>query len=111
MSITPNISITGHQQLKITEGLKEHLNCQLQKIQKHFSSIIKVHVTLEAKKDQHSATAHVSLPHGDIAATASNADMYLAINGMVKKLDTQVKDHKEKMKQHRGPDLELTGEE
>jgi len=102
VSITPNINITGHQHLKITEGLKEHVNCQLKKIQKHFDKIIKVEITLDAKKSLHTATAHVTLPHGNIAATASNEDMYLAINGMVKKLDTQVKVHKEKMKDHRG---------
>jgi putative sigma-54 modulation protein len=101
----PLISVSGHQ-LEVTEGLKNHVHKQLQKVINHFKNITKVHVTLQIEnKFQHTATAEVTLPLGHLAAIgADTKDMYTAINRMVKKLDDQVVHHKEKLKNHRPHD-------
>ena len=52
----------------------------------------------------HKAEATVSVNGGKIYADATEEDMYAAIDGLVDKLDRQVKKHKEKLVDHHARD-------
>jgi len=96
------INITGHH-VEITPALRDYVNEKLQKIERHFSNITNVYVTLTVdKKFQQMAEAKVNLAGGEIFAESECENMYAAIDLLVDKLDRQVVKHKEKLNNHGG---------
>ena len=99
------VNITGHH-IELTPALKNYINEKLEKVQKRFSNITTVHVTLTvAKKFQQKAEATLHLAKAEIFAASEAEDMYAAIDLLIDKLDRQVVKHKEKMQNHDGGDL------
>jgi putative sigma-54 modulation protein len=64
--------------------------------------VTNVHVVLSVEKLQQKAEATMRMSGADVFADSIHEDMYAAIDGLVDKLDRQVKKHKEKLKDHRG---------
>lgn len=97
------IQITALRDLDLTDGLTQYVNKKFQKLEKHFSQIKKIHVTLSVeridRKLQHKAEAHISSSgHGDIVAHCTSIDMYESIDRLIPILDKQIKKHKDKLK-------------
>ncbi|MCS5710727.1 ribosome hibernation-promoting factor, HPF/YfiA family [Candidatus Berkiella aquae] len=94
------INITGHH-VEITPALRDYVESKLQKIERHFSHITNVYVTLTVdKKFQQKAEAKVNLARAEIHAESESENMYAAIDLLIDKLDRQVVKHKEKMNNH-----------
>jgi putative sigma-54 modulation protein len=94
------LNISGHH-LDITEALKEHTLEKLAKIKHHFDQVINVNMILEVEKDTQKAEATIHVSGADLFAKAESNDMYVSIDQLVNKLDTQIKKHKEKLHNHR----------
>jgi putative sigma-54 modulation protein len=94
------VQITALHDLKLTPALTQHVNDKFKKLEKHFSQIMKTHVTLSVdKKFQQSAKADMSLSGGGkIVASCTSIDMYASIDMLIDKLDEQILKHKDKMK-------------
>ena len=60
-----------------------------------------MHVVLSVEKLQQKAEATMHIGGANVFADSVHEDMYAAIDGLVDKLDRQVKRHKEKLKDHR----------
>lgn len=96
------LNITGHH-VEVTPALKSYVQEKIQKIQKRFSNITNVHVTLTVEtKTLQKAEAIVNLAKAEIYASSEHEDMYAAIDGLIDKLDRQVIKHKEKLSDHTG---------
>ncbi len=93
------ISVTGHH-IDITDSLRNYVNEKLEKLERHFDKVSNTHVILSIENVKHKAEATVHLSGNDIFADCIEDDMYAAIDGLVDKLDRQVKKHKEKLKDH-----------
>ncbi len=52
------------------------------------------------QKLQHKAEARVNVSGGTLFADAVESDMYAAIDGLIDKLDRQIKKYKEKLTDH-----------
>ncbi len=102
------LSITGHH-VEITDALRNYVEEKIQRIERHFDHVSNVHVVLSVEKLQQTAEATVHISGGDVYADDTQEDMYVAIDGLVGKLDRQVLKHKEKMHQrsrgHARPDI------
>ncbi len=99
------IDVTGNH-IEITAALKEHITKKMEKIEKKFTKIIHVHVVLSVdKKYQHKAEATVNLSGADLHANHECEDMYMSIDKMVDKLNTQIVKYKEKLKDHSGENM------
>jgi putative sigma-54 modulation protein len=100
------VQITALRDLKLTEGLSQHVNDKFKRIEKHFSHITDIHVTLSVdKKFQQMAKANVHLAGGGtVVADCTSIDMYASIDMLVDKVDKQIKKHKEKL-QNRTDDI------
>jgi ribosome hibernation promoting factor len=85
---------------KLTPAIKSHLEHALAPLQKHFHPITTpIHITLRVENFQHIAEGHMHLPrHKDIMASCTTKDMYASIDLLAKKLDQQVIEHKNTMK-------------
>jgi len=93
------INLTGHH-VDLTDSLKAYVNEKLSKLERHFDQVTDTHVVLTGDKQGHKAEATVHLSGNDVFADCVSGDMYAAIDGLVDKLDRQVKKHKEKLKNH-----------
>jgi len=73
------ISLTGHH-IDITKALRDYVDTKFVRLERHFDKVIN---------------------GADVFADSTHEDMYAAIDGLVDKLDRQVKKHKEKSTSHR----------
>lgn len=94
-----NINLTGHH-VDITEPLRDYVSNKFDRLERHFDHVTDVHVVLGVEKLRHKAEATMHISGGTLFADAIEEDMYAAIDGLVDKLDRQVKKHKEKVTDH-----------
>ncbi len=94
------ISLTGHH-VDITEALRSYVDSKLERLERHFDHVAKVHVVLSVEKLRQKAEATLHVNGADIFADCVEEDMYAAIDGLVDKVDRQLKKHKERNTNHR----------
>lgn len=97
------INLTGHH-VEITPALKDYLNNKMERIERHSEHVTDVHCILTVEKLQHKAEAKVNVTGGSLFADSTDEDMYAAIDGLIDKLDRQIKKHKEKLTDHHARD-------
>ncbi len=96
-------NLTGHH-VDITPALRDYVTTKIEKVERHFGNVTDAHVILTVEKLRHKAEATIHVSGGNIYADAVEEDMYAAIDGLVDKLNRQVKRHKEKLKAHHARD-------
>ncbi len=106
------ISLSGHH-VDLTEALRNYVNTKFERLERHFDHVTNVRVILGVEKLRQKAEANLHLNGADIFAECVQEDMYAAIDGLVDKLDRQVKKYKEKHTKHRSgvsvKSMETTG--
>jgi ribosome hibernation promoting factor len=93
------IDVTGRH-VDITDSLKSYVENKFQRLERHFEHINNTHVILSVEKDRQKAEATVHVNRGNLFADNEQEDMYAAIDGLIDKLDRQLKKHKEKLTNH-----------
>lgn len=93
------LSLTGHH-VDVTPSLKDYVHTKMERIERHFDHLTDVHCILTVEKLEHKAEATISLSGAKVYADAVEQNMYAAIDGLIDKLDRQVKKHKEKLCNH-----------
>lgn len=96
-----NLHLTGHH-IEITPAMRDYVTGKLDRITRHFDSVIDVRVILSVEKLKHKIEANVHLSGKDIFVESHDTDMYAAIDALADKLDRQILRHKEKNFEHRG---------
>lgn len=90
-----NLNLSGHH-LEITPAIREHVVSKLGKVKKHFDNVLDVTVILSVDKLQQKAEATLHLSGKTIFVECQDANLYVAIDELIEKLDRQVLKHKEK---------------
>ena len=90
------LTVTGHH-VEVTSALRNYVDNKLARLERHCDYVGDVHCVLTVEKLSHKAEATVHLNGGTIHADAVAQDMYAAVDGLIDKLDRQVKKHKEKL--------------
>jgi len=93
------LSITGHH-INITPSLRDYVDNKLERLERHFENVSDIHCVLSVEKLRHKAEATVQVSGATLFADEVQEDMYAAIDGLIDKLDRQVKKHKEKLQDH-----------
>ena len=93
------LTLTGHH-VDVTPALREYVGSKLVRLERHFDHLTDIHCILTVEKLSHRAEATVHLSGGKIHADSVQPDMYAAIDGLIDKLDRQVRKHKEKITDH-----------
>ncbi|MCK5382502.1 MAG: ribosome-associated translation inhibitor RaiA [Gammaproteobacteria bacterium] len=93
------INLSGHH-VDLTTPLREYVNSKMERLERHFDQVTDIHVVLGVEKLRHKAEATMHISGGDIFADSVEENMYAAIDGLVDKLDRQLKKHKEKITNH-----------
>ncbi len=93
------LNITGHH-VDVTPALRAYVTEKLQRLSRHFDHVISVNVILKVEKLDQMAEATVNAGGRSIFANETAADMYAAIDGLVDKLDRQVRRLKDRLRDH-----------
>lgn len=93
------IAISG-QQMDVTPPLKEYVTQKMGRIERHFDNLTNTTVVLHVEKTRHLAEATINTKGATLHANAEAEDMYAAIDELMRKLDSQVRKHKEKSTNH-----------
>ena len=99
------LSITGHH-INITPALRNYVDNKLERLERHFENVTDIHCVLSVEKLRHKAEATVQVSGATLFADEVQEDMYAAIDGLVDKLNRQVKKHKEKRRYHHARDAQ-----
>ena len=94
-----NIAISGHQ-MDVTPPLKDYVTQKMSRIERHFDNVTNTTVVLHVEKTRHLAEATINTKGATLHANAEAEDMYAAIDELTRKLDSQVRKHKEKSTNH-----------
>lgn len=90
------LNLTG-KNFKVTPAIKTHTEEKFDHLQQRYNQINQVHVILHIENHDHVAEANLHFQGSELHAIAKANDMYLAIDGLVEKLSTQIHKHKEKL--------------
>lgn len=93
------INITGHH-IDVTPALRAYVTEKMQRLSRHFDQVSSVHVILNVEKLQQQAEATVNAGGRTIFATETAMDMYASIDGLIDKLDRQVRRYKDRITKH-----------
>lgn len=93
------LNLTGHH-VEITPALRDYLSSKLTRIERHFDHVTDIRCVLTVEKLEHKAEAKINVSGGTLYADSIEDDMYAAIDGLIDKLDRQLKRHKEKLSDH-----------
>ncbi|MDX1459818.1 MAG: ribosome-associated translation inhibitor RaiA [Xanthomonadales bacterium] len=93
------LNITGHH-VDITPPLRAYVTEKMQRLERHFDRVVSVDVILNVEKLEQIAEASVNAGGRKLFATETDMDMYAAIDGLVDKLDRQVRRLKDKLRDH-----------
>lgn len=99
------INITGHH-VEVTPALRAYVTEKMQKLARHFDQVNSINVILNVEKLQQQAEATVKAAGRTIFAVDSATDMYASIDGLVDKLDRQVRRYKDRITDHHHTKLE-----
>lgn len=90
------LTITGKNNLIITDALRAHTEQKFSAIEEHFTQVSHLHIVLKSEHNDHTAEATLHFQGSELHASATDADMYFAIDHLVDKVYRQVQKHKEK---------------
>lgn len=94
--------------MDVSEPVRNYVEDKLPKVKKYIDEPVEAQVVLSVeKKIRHKAEVSLTAKGITIKATEETADMYAAIDGVLDKLDRQLKRYKDKIKRHKP----LTGKE
>ncbi|MCW9012643.1 MAG: ribosome-associated translation inhibitor RaiA [Gammaproteobacteria bacterium] len=93
------LNLTGHH-IEITDSLRNYVQEKMERVERHFDKVTNSHVILTVENVRHKAEATIHMSGNDVFAENTEDNMYAAIDGLIDKLDRQVKKHKEKITNH-----------
>ncbi len=93
------ITITGHH-LDVTPALRSYVTEKMQRLSRHFDHVISINVILNVERHRQAAEATVHAAGRSLFATQHAPDMYAAIDGLIDKLDRQVRRYKDRLTDH-----------
>ena len=93
------VSITGRH-VDLTEPLKDYVNDKLQHLKHSFDHVVDVHVVLSVEKFRQRCEVSMQASGINIHAGHETEDMYASIDGVVDKLNRQLKRYRSKLQRH-----------
>ena len=93
------LNMTGHH-VEITPALRAYVTEKMQRLSRHFDHVISINVILKVEKHEQLAEGTVNAGGKTLFATDTAMDMYAAIDGLIDKLDRQVRRLKDRLREH-----------
>ena len=94
------VIITGRH-MKLSDDIRSYAEEKMHKAETYFDRIIEGHMILSAEKHRRIAEVTLHAKHAKFHAEEETEDMYASIDGVVEKIDTQIRRHKNKLNSRR----------
>ena len=95
----------------VTDGMKRYAEQKCEKLTRFFDGLSKIEIVLDGQGARQKAEAILTVSAGDtIVVSAEDPKMNAAIDAMIDKAERRVRDHKEKIRKHRGGDAPAQAE-
>lgn len=101
------VTITGRH-IKLSDDMRAYAEEKMHKVEAHFDHIIEGHMTLSTEKHRRIAEVTLNAKRATFHAQEETEDMYASIDGVMEKVDTQIRRHKDKLKDRKHSHKELT---
>jgi len=88
--------------MEATEALRSHAEIKLEKLKKYMVKPGNAHVIFKVEKHNHVAEITLMVNGAHYVGIQSSNDMYTSIDGAIKKLEKQLRNFKERLKEHKG---------
>ncbi|MDX8395244.1 MAG: ribosome-associated translation inhibitor RaiA [Mariprofundaceae bacterium] len=95
------VSITGRH-VDLTDPLKDYVNDKLQHLKHSFDHVLDVHVVLSVEKFRQRCEVNMQANGINIHGGHETEDMYASIDGVVDKLNRQLKRYRSKLRKNSG---------
>ncbi|BFU96039.1 MAG: putative Ribosomal protein S30Ae-family protein, sigma-54 modulation protein [Nitrospira sp.] len=95
------MKITGRH-LAITPALRRHIRDKFERLDRYGVLLDRVEITLGVNKLQHTAEALCSVDRKRFQAKTSTREMYMTIDQLADRLETQIRKYKERRTEHKG---------
>jgi len=95
------VSITGRH-VELTDPLKAYVDDKLGHLKHSFDHVVDVHVVLSVEKHRQRSEINIRANGITIHAKEVTDDMYASIDGVVDKLNRQLKRYRAKLQRHQG---------
>ena len=93
------LTVTGRQ-VEVTTPMRDYVTTKFERVARHFDQLLSVHVILGVEKLAQRAEATLNVTGKTFHAEAEGKDAYAAIDGLIDKLDGQIRKHKERVSDH-----------
>ncbi len=92
--------VTGRN-VNLTDSLRDTIESKLDKLEKYFNKEAEAQVTLSVEKERQIMEVTIPLSGSVLRAEEATTDMYMTIDRVVDKLDSQLRKHKTKLEKNR----------
>ena len=99
--VSVQVFISGHH-YSVSERAKTYVETEVEKLEKFYSPVIDVHVTLTEEGRTHRADLVVNIHSRTLKSTGSDEKVYPAIDQAVNRMISQLKKVHDKQRDHRG---------
>jgi putative sigma-54 modulation protein len=86
----------------LTDNLNNYALEEIKRLEKYYDHIIDANLTMTIEKNRQIAELSVKVYRTTLTSKAKTYDMYLAIEQVVSKMETQIKRYKAKLKSKKG---------
>ena len=103
------VTITGRH-LELNDDIRSYAEKKVRKAETYFDRIIEAHVILSAEKHRRIAEVTLSAKRTAFHAQEETENIYASIDGMMEKVDTQIRRYKKKLRDRRHQSREVLAE-
>jgi putative sigma-54 modulation protein len=96
-----NVRVTARH-FDLTDNLNNYAADEIKRLEKYYDHIIEANLTMTIEKNRQIAELSVKVYGTILTSKAKTYDMYLAIEQVVSKMETQIKRYKSKLKDKKG---------
>ncbi len=89
---------TTARHFELTDNLKQFVDNEIKRLEKYFDHIIDTHLTMSVEKSRQKAELSVKVYGTVLISKARAFDMYVAVEQVIGKMETQIKKYKDRLK-------------
>ncbi|MCD4828546.1 MAG: ribosome-associated translation inhibitor RaiA [Candidatus Cloacimonetes bacterium] len=90
---------------ELTKAIRDHVEKEIDKLDKYFDHIINVHLTLSIENNRNLVEMSLHASHFNLQSESEELDMYLALDTAIDHMETQIKKLKDKVTNHQKKSL------
>lgn len=93
---------TTARHFQLSDNLKKYAEDEVKRLEKYYDHIIDTHMTMSVEKSRQIAELIVKVYGTVLTSKAKAFDMYVAVEQVISKMETQIKKYKAKLRDKKG---------